>query len=113
MQRHAHLLLLHHIHGLLQGELAESHRDRQADRQHSKQQLQQAAQDADEQLARYQERKVAEMEQIHTKLQTVLDKKNATISQLRESLGCANATLAQHEQDMRKHKLELFESMKW
>lgn len=84
-----------------------------ADAQHHKEQLQRAARDAEQQLAEYQERKVAEMEQIHAKLQGVLDKKNSTIAQLRESLNSANERLARHEHDMRKHKLELFEQMKW
>ena len=83
------------------------------DRQEWCARLQHAENTAEKRLREYQERKVVEMGQIHGKLQDVLDKKNDTIGQLREALGAAKAQLAAHEQDMRKHKLELFEQMKW
>lgn len=46
-------------------------------------------------------------------MQEVLDKKNATIAQLRSALDAAHARIDAYEGDIRKHKLELFEQMKW
>jgi hypothetical protein len=96
-----------------QDELCQSRREREQERHVAAARLQAALADADARMQGYQGRKVAEMEQIHSKLQGVLDKKNATILQLRESLEAAHARLAAHEAEMRKQKLELFEQMKW
>jgi len=73
--------------------------------------VEEVAADAQARLAEYKDRKVAEMEQIHEKLQAVLGKKNATISQLRASLEQAHLRLAAHEKDVRRQKLELLRSM--
>ena len=59
----------------------------------------------------YKDRKVVEMEQIHDKLQAVLNKKNNTISQLRSSLEQAHTRLAAHESEMRRQKLELLDQL--
>ena len=99
--------------GAVQEEMAEIQQERELDQQEHRARMQRAAQAADTRLAEYQDRKVTELEQIHAKLQDVLDKKNATIAQLRESLEAAHARLEAHEQEMRKQKLELFEQMKW
>lgn len=97
----------------MQEKLNDAQEDWGQERMDFRARMQQLSRDADNQLAEYKERKVLEMEQIHSKLQDVLDKKNATISQMRVSLETAHARLAANEQDMRKHKLELFEQMKW
>lgn len=99
--------------GGVQEALAEGQQERQADAAAAAARQQQALLDADARLQGYQQRKVAEMEAIHEKLQGVLDKKNATIQQLRGSLDAAHARMAAHEAEMRRQKLELFEQMKW
>jgi hypothetical protein len=87
--------------------------DQDAQQHEAKVRLQQLEQSYTEKLSEQRERSAEELGRIHLKLQTVLGKKNNTIEQLRTSLEEANKRLAAHEQDMRRHKLELFEQMKW
>lgn len=95
------------------GELDQALDDLDAQKHEAAAEAQRLERAAADQAAAARERAAREMEQIHGKLQDVLDKKNATIEQLRGSLEAAHKRMAAHEQDMRRHKLELFEQMRW
>eukprot|EP00892_Ulva_mutabilis_P006427 jgi/Ulvmu1/4156/UM019_0135.1 len=72
-----------------------------------------AAAAAEKRLKELGRSRMEEMEQIHSKLKDVLQRKNDTIQRLQQSLDEANGRISLYEEDIHFEKIKVLEQMKW
>jgi ElaB/YqjD/DUF883 family membrane-anchored ribosome-binding protein len=90
----------------LENEIARLHEDNNRN-------LRQMAQSAEERLDKYKCSHTEEMDHIHGRLKGVLQRKNETIQRLQGSLDAAEARILAYEEEARREKMSVLESLQW
>lgn len=81
--------------------------------QDSDKNLRQVARSAEERLEKYKRSHTEEMDHIHGRLKGVLQRKNETVQRLQASLDAAEARIIAYEDEARREKMRVLESMNW
>ena len=81
--------------------------------QDSDKNLRQVARSAEERLEKYKRSHTEEMDHIHGRLKGVLQRKNETVHRLQASLDAAEARIIAYEDEARREKMRVLDSMNW
>lgn len=103
----------HHPSGHVQDKVRCLENELAAVQENSVRSLRKLALSAEERLERCKRSHTEEMDHIHGRLKGVLQRKNDTIQRLQSSLDAAEARVIAYEDEARREKIRVLESMQW